>query len=111
MSSWKQASRDATVPAVCRLHPVSTLTAMLTRLGVPKLWGNDPERFWEFARAFMVGFLRRVAPTYAYGVERIPTTGGGVVAANHFGTVDPPLIGIHGTRTIYYMSKVELLEI
>src|SRR5438094_634318 len=62
---------------------------MLTRLGVPKLWGNDPERFWEFARAFMVGFLRRVAPTYAYGVERIPTTGGAVVAANHFGTGDP----------------------
>ena len=46
---------------------------MLTRLGVPKLWGNDPERFWEFARAFMVGFLGRVAPSYAYGVERIPT--------------------------------------
>src|SRR5947208_13735535 len=84
---------------------------MLTRLGVPKLWGNDPERFWEFARAFMVGFLRRVAPSYAYGVERIPVAGGAVVAANHFGTVDPPLIGIHGTRTIYYMSKVELLEI
>src|ERR671935_258962 len=84
---------------------------MLTRLGVPGLWRDDPERFWEFARAFLTGFLRRVAPTYAYGIERIPRTGGAVIAANHFGTVDPPLIGIHSTRTIYYMSKVELLEI
>src|SRR5438128_10596906 len=92
MSSWKQASRDATVPAVCPLHSVSTLTAMLTRLGVPKLWGNDPERFWEFARAFMVGFLGRVAPTYAYGVERIPVTGAGVVAANHSAPADPPVL-------------------
>jgi 1-acyl-sn-glycerol-3-phosphate acyltransferase len=84
---------------------------MLTRLGVPKLWRNDPERFWAYGRPFMTGFLGRVAPSYSYGVERIPRSGGGVVAANHFGTVDPPLIGIHSTRAIYYMSKIELLEI
>jgi 1-acyl-sn-glycerol-3-phosphate acyltransferase len=84
---------------------------MLTRLGVPKLWKNDPERFWAYGRPFMTGFLGRVAPSYSYGVERIPPTGGAVVAANHFGTVDPPLIGIHSTRTIYYMAKIELLEV
>ena len=83
---------------------------MLTRLGIPKLWRGDPERFWVGARELVRLVLRRIAPSHGYGMERLPKTGGAVVAANHFGTIDPPLIGIHSVRTIYFMTKVELLD-
>src|SRR5262245_43173791 len=61
-------------------------------------------------RAWMRPVLRVICPSYAYGIDRVPLTGGGVIAANHFGTVDPALIGIHSPRTIYYMAKIELLS-
>lgn len=83
---------------------------MLTELGIPKLWREDPERAWFFTRLVMRPVIRAICPSYAYGVDRVPVTGGAVLAANHFGTIDPPLIGINSPRTIYYMAKVELVS-
>jgi 1-acyl-sn-glycerol-3-phosphate acyltransferase len=84
---------------------------VLTELGIPKLWGEDPERAWLVGRAIMTKVLGVICPTVGYGCERVPPSGGGVVAANHFGTVDPPLVGIFSPRTIYYMGKEELLAV
>ena len=33
-----------------------------------------------------------------------------MVAANHFASVDHPLIGIFSPRAIFYMAKKELLD-
>jgi 1-acyl-sn-glycerol-3-phosphate acyltransferase len=52
-----------------------------------------------------------LAPSYAYGVERVPATGGGVIALNHLSAIDPPLVGALCPRTIFYMAKIELLSI
>jgi 1-acyl-sn-glycerol-3-phosphate acyltransferase len=52
-----------------------------------------------------------LAPSYAYGVERVPAAGGGVIAVNHLSAIDPPLVGALCPRTIFYMTKAELLEI
>ena len=41
----------------------------------------------------------------------MPASGGGVVVANHFSAIDPPLVGIFSRRTIYFMAKVELLDV
>ena len=82
----------------------------LTRAGLPALWRHDPERLWEILRWVVPPFSRAIAPGYAYGVGRVPTTGGAVVASNHFGTIDPPLVGSYATRTIYFMSKDELVD-
>ena len=82
---------------------------LLTRLGVPKLWSEDPETLWPFARRLVAPVTRWLAPSYAYGAERVPATGGGVVAANHLSAIDPPLVGALSPRTIYYMTKAELL--
>jgi len=84
---------------------------VLTRLGIPKLWGEDPERLQPFVHRWIPVVLRTISPSAGYGIERVPTSGGGVVAANHFGTIDPALIGIYSRRTIYYMTKVELLSL
>jgi 1-acyl-sn-glycerol-3-phosphate acyltransferase len=82
----------------------------LTRLGIPKLWGEDPERLWPFARHLVAPVALRLAPSFGYGLERVPPTGGGVVAANHLSAIDPPLLGSLSPRSIYYMAKKELLD-
>jgi 1-acyl-sn-glycerol-3-phosphate acyltransferase len=84
-----------------------------TRLGVPWLWGGDVEKGWVFMRFNVVPITAEImAPgSYAYGTDRIPLEGGGVLAVNHLAAIDPPLAGSFSTRAIWYMMKAELLEI
>jgi 1-acyl-sn-glycerol-3-phosphate acyltransferase len=82
----------------------------LTRLGIPKLWREDPEVLWPLIRYFPGSAVLWLAPSHAYGAERVPTEGGGVIAANHLSAIDPPLVGALCPRTIFYMAKAELLE-
>jgi 1-acyl-sn-glycerol-3-phosphate acyltransferase len=84
---------------------------MLARLGLYKLWREDPEVAWPFIRVWMKTVIRMLSPTAGYGIERMPLEGGAVLAANHFSGLDPPAIGIYSTRTVYYMTKIELLDI
>jgi 1-acyl-sn-glycerol-3-phosphate acyltransferase len=84
---------------------------LLTRLQVPKLWGGSPEATWRFARSPVIVAMRMLAPTGGYGVERLPETGGAIIAANHFSGIDPTLIGIYTRRFAYFMAKLELLEV
>jgi 1-acyl-sn-glycerol-3-phosphate acyltransferase len=84
----------------------------LTRLGVPRLWDNDPELLWRRVLVPVVApVVRALAPSYAYGVDRLPAAGGAVLAANHLSAIDHPLLGLFSRRTIYFVSKQELLEI
>jgi 1-acyl-sn-glycerol-3-phosphate acyltransferase len=84
---------------------------MLTRLGIYRLLGENPERTWPFARRFARPITNLLAPSWGYGHERMPETGGAVVAANHFSEVDPAVLGLHSRRTLYYMAKIELLSV
>ena len=83
----------------------------LTRLGVPKLWGEDHEAVWPFLRRFVTPIVVAVAPSYAYGLDRVPGEGGAVVAANHLSAIDPPLLGSFCPRPVIFMTKAELLAI
>ena len=38
----------------------------------------------------------------------MPTSGGLVVAANHFSWIDPPALGAASPRTLYFLAKVEV---
>ncbi|HZR93916.1 MAG TPA: lysophospholipid acyltransferase family protein [Gaiellaceae bacterium] len=84
---------------------------MLFRLGLFTLFGEDPEAVWRFLRLWLPAVLRVLAPSAGYGVSRIPSSGGAVLAANHLSAIDPPAIGVYSTRTIRYMAKVELLSV
>jgi 1-acyl-sn-glycerol-3-phosphate acyltransferase len=53
----------------------------------------------------------RLAPSAAYGVDRIPRDRGCVLAANHFSGVDHPLIGAFVPGMTYFLAKSELFEI
>jgi len=83
---------------------------LLTRLGIPKLWGEDPDRLWHLARPPAARITMALAPgSRGYGVERLPAAGGAVVAANHFSALDPSLLGSFSRRTLYLMAKAELI--
>ena len=55
--------------------------------------------------------LKVFAHMRTYGRERVPLTGGGVVALNHFSWLDPPAFGTASPRTLYYMAKREAHEV
>lgn len=84
---------------------------MLTRLGLYKLFREDPETMWRVARDIGVpAFIRHLlAPGWGYGGDRVPEAGGVVLAFNHLSAVDPPLAGVYTRRTVYMMAKAELL--
>jgi 1-acyl-sn-glycerol-3-phosphate acyltransferase len=83
----------------------------LTDLGIRKLWHEDPEVLWDPARWLAAtAILGVLAPgSRGYGLDRVPPSGGFVVAANHLASLDHPLIGIFSPRTIFYMAKAELM--
>ena len=85
----------------------------LARLGIPWLWGADVEKGWVFMRFNVVPVTTRwLAPgSYSYGLDRLPATGGAVLAINHLSAIDPPLVGSFSNRAIFYMTKAELLEL
>ncbi len=84
---------------------------LLTRLGIPKLWGEDVDRGWVLARSLVSPTTLALAPgSYGYGLDRVPRSGGAVLAANHLAAIDHPLIGTFCPRNIHYMAKVELME-
>lgn len=62
---------------------------------------------WGIGRLTIQPLVRVFVPLRSYGRERIPRTGGVVLASNHFGWIDPPALGAVCPRTIHYMAKVE----
>ena len=68
---------------------------------------NKTDAVWAVGRLTIGTAVKLVAPLRVYGAERVPPTGGLVVAANHFGWIDPPALGAASPRTLYFMAKVE----
>ena len=68
---------------------------------------NRTDAIWAVGRLTIGTAVRVVAPLRVYGAERVPLTGGLVVASNHFSWIDPPALGAACPRTLYFMAKVE----
>jgi 1-acyl-sn-glycerol-3-phosphate acyltransferase len=62
---------------------------------------------WAVGRLIIGTWVKTFARLRVYGAERVPRTGGVVLAFNHFHWVDPPAFGAASPRTIYYMAKIE----
>jgi len=84
---------------------------LLTRVGIPRLWQSDVEAAWSFMRYWVAPITLLIAPSVGYGLERVPLTGGGVLAANHLAAIDPPLIGSFSRRAIWWMVKADLFGV
>ncbi len=62
---------------------------------------------WAFGRP-MLGFPAAVATRLrSYGTERIPRSGGLVIAINHFHWIDIPCVGWVCQRNVYFLAKIE----
>jgi len=68
---------------------------------------NRVDIAWAIGRPTIGGLARALTPNRNYGAERVPLTGGVVLAFNHFSWIDPPLFGAACPRTIHYVAKVE----
>jgi 1-acyl-sn-glycerol-3-phosphate acyltransferase len=65
------------------------------------------DKVWAVGRPTIGTAVTLTGRLKVYGKERVPMTGGLVIACNHFHWVDPPALGAACPRTIYYMAKVE----
>jgi 1-acyl-sn-glycerol-3-phosphate acyltransferase len=72
---------------------------------------RQAELTWTLSRPTLGIVLRVLAPLRVYGSERVPTTGGVVLALNHFSWLDPPAFGAACPRNVRYMAKFELHEV
>jgi 1-acyl-sn-glycerol-3-phosphate acyltransferase len=66
---------------------------------------------WAVGRVTIGAAVRALAPLRVYGSERVPDSGGVVLAMNHFSWLDPPAFGVASPRTIRFMAKVELHDV
>ena len=68
---------------------------------------NRVDAVWAVGRVTLQPLVRLVTPVRSYGTERVPRSGGVVLAFNHFPWIDPPVFGAVSPRTVYFMAKVE----
>ncbi|HEY1564554.1 MAG TPA: lysophospholipid acyltransferase family protein [Gaiellaceae bacterium] len=62
---------------------------------------------WKFGKP-LLGFPAAAATRlHSYGAERMPRSGGVVLAINHFSWIDIPCIGYVTPRNLYFVAKVE----
>ena len=68
---------------------------------------NRVDAAWAIGRMTLQPLTKLFVPVRNYGVERIPRTGGVVLAVNHFHWIDVPVFGACSPRNVYFVAKVE----
>lgn len=63
---------------------------------------------WWTSRLWLAPLTRALTRARAYGLERMPASGGLVLAINHLAWIDIPLVGALSPRNINYVAKIEL---
>ena len=62
---------------------------------------------WKWGRIVMGGPTALMTRLHVYGKERVPPSGGYVVAFNHFSWIDIPAYGWASPRPLYFLAKAE----
>ncbi len=62
------------------------------------------------ARPFCSWLLRRRYRVVVHGAENVPSAGPVILAANHVGVIDGPLLAIYTPRPVHALTKVEMFE-
>jgi 1-acyl-sn-glycerol-3-phosphate acyltransferase len=65
--------------------------------------------YWFFATLARI-FARLLFRFRIYHRERLPQTGGIILAANHQSYFDPPLVGICSRRPVHYLARKTLMD-
>jgi 1-acyl-sn-glycerol-3-phosphate acyltransferase len=64
--------------------------------------------FYDVAHGAIAIIVRTLFRFRVVGAEKVPVSGGVIVAANHISNFDPPILGIAVPRPVTYMAKKEL---
>jgi len=62
---------------------------------------------WAVGGPLFGGAAAAATRLRSYGAERVPETGGVVLAINHFSWIDIPCVGFATPRPLYFLAKVE----
>ena len=65
---------------------------------------------WKIGRVYMGRPTRFFTRGKAYGLDRVPRTGGVVYAINHLHWVDIPLVGALSPRNVSFVAKTEVMH-
>ena len=65
---------------------------------------------WKWGRWAMGAPAALATRLRVYGRERVPATGGAVIAFNHFSWIDIPVFGWAAPRPFYFLAKAEAIE-
>ena len=68
---------------------------------------NRVDVAWSIGKPVMGGLAALMTRLRVYGKDRVPRTGGLVVAYNHLSWIDIPAFGWSSPRTIYFLAKAE----
>jgi 1-acyl-sn-glycerol-3-phosphate acyltransferase len=66
---------------------------------------------WFFGRPILGGTTAIGTRLRSYGTERIPQSGGLVIAINHFHWIDIPCVGWVCKRNIFFLAKIEAHDV
>ena len=72
--------------------------------------GIPGELAWWTSRFYLKPLARFATRARGYGLERIPMSGGCVLAINHIHWIDIPVVGAVTPRRINFVAKVEALR-
>lgn len=65
---------------------------------------------WKIGRVYMGWPTRALSRAKAYGTDRVPRTGGLVLAVNHLHWLDIPLVGALSPRNVSFVAKTEVMH-
>jgi 1-acyl-sn-glycerol-3-phosphate acyltransferase len=68
---------------------------------------NRVDVAWSIGKPVMGGWAALMTRLRVYGKDRVPRTGGLVVAYNHLSWIDIPAFGWSSPRTVYFLAKAE----
>jgi 1-acyl-sn-glycerol-3-phosphate acyltransferase len=68
---------------------------------------NKIDALWPFGRYTLGALAAGAARLRVYGKERVPKSGGFIVALNHVSWIDIPLFAYANPRNTYYIAKAE----
>jgi len=63
---------------------------------------------WTTSRLWLGPLTKLLTHGRGYGLDRIPGSGGCVLAINHLAWIDVPLVGALSPRNLNYVAKIEL---
>lgn len=72
---------------------------------------NYGDRAWRVSGLWISPATLAITRGRGYGLERIPLTGGCVLAINHLSLIDILLVGALSPRNLNYVAKVELRRV